>query len=44
MSSLLTAIDPPVLFYPNFLNLVGKDSIGWHSDDFPQSGKRPANR
>ena len=22
--------------------LTGKDSIGWHSDDFPQIGKRPA--
>jgi len=22
--------------------LNGKDSIGWHSDDFPQIGKRPA--
>ncbi|MBC8041942.1 MAG: alpha-ketoglutarate-dependent dioxygenase AlkB [Rhizobacter sp.] len=21
---------------------TGKDSIGWHSDDFPQIGKRPA--
>ena len=22
--------------------LTGKDSIGWHADDFPQIGKRPA--
>ena len=22
--------------------LTGKDSIGWHSDDFPQIGERPA--